>query len=274
MVWRRKCATRIQRAWRGYCSRRQVYDQLRRPECRIEAPVLHRRVCGRALAAVGSRMERACGDREDALDRFLESLDQSVAQCSQQLRDGFQGFEQIHGAALGITTPGHASATTPASSTTTVPRGAPSIAASATTGSSVHGEGILGVDSECWAKARRAALARGDEVDCPICFQDCELLGHGCARVELLSCSHVFHRTCILSFESFHVFEVHQCPVCRQAYHRRPWQFPAAPAVAANAALQEPSRRLFRGREGRPPRAVAATRSLIAAERPTASRQR
>merc|ERR1712228_533836 len=65
--------------------------------------------------------------------------------------------------------------------------------------------------------------------DCPICFQDCHLRGRGAQRVELLSCSHVFHRCCIMSFESFHVFEVHICPVCRQSYDRRPLHVAAMP---------------------------------------------
>merc|ERR1712008_670434 len=103
---------------------------------------------------------------------------------------------------------------------------------------------VLG-DAERWANARRAALNRGDEVDCPICFQECHLHGRGAARVELLSCSHVFHSCCIDSFESFHVFERHICPVCRQNYQRRPWQpaitqpqLPLRPPRASSAAQQ------------------------------------
>ncbi|CAE7503879.1 RNF32 [Symbiodinium pilosum] len=40
MVWRKKCASRIQRAWRGYRSRDQLFLQLRQPEIRAEAPTL------------------------------------------------------------------------------------------------------------------------------------------------------------------------------------------------------------------------------------------
>lgn len=248
MVWRRKCATRIQRAWRGYCSRRQVYEQMMRPECRADAPALHRRVCGRALAAVSSRMERVCEDRQDALDRFLASLDDSVAQSASQLRDGLVGFEQLHGAAIGVSAGGSAASSTPIADPAPAPGGEPAA-------TSLPAGGSCACDDR-WAKARRAALSRGDEVDCPICFQDCELRGSGSARVELLSCSHVFHRACILSFESFHVFEVHQCPVCRQSYERRPWQAATAPPQQAPAA----------DANRRPPRAAVLPRRRASSE--------
>mmetsp|Transcript_96303 Transcript_96303/g.171086 ORF Transcript_96303/g.171086 Transcript_96303/m.171086 type:complete len:487 (-) Transcript_96303:208-1668(-) len=248
MVWRKKCASRIQRAWRGYKSRSEVFAQLRQPEFRCEAPSLHRRYCGRALRAVGGKLEKACGEREDALDRFLEELDGSVAKCSEQLREGLLGFEQLHGGGLAAGDPtdniARAEAVQVQIETSTASRQEQPLAADTAVESSV-------VDAECWAKARRAALSRGDEVDCPICFQPCQLRGRSGGRVELLSCSHVFHRCCLMSFESFHVFEAHLCPVCRQQYERRPWQSPTQdaeggrppklPTDAANSAPGTPA---------------------------------
>eukprot|EP00931_Biecheleriopsis_adriatica_P121381 TRINITY_DN96462_c0_g1_i1.p1 TRINITY_DN96462_c0_g1~~TRINITY_DN96462_c0_g1_i1.p1 ORF type:complete len:495 (+),score=89.05 TRINITY_DN96462_c0_g1_i1:80-1564(+) len=229
MVWRKKCASRIQRAWRGYKSRSDVYHQLLQPNVRTEAPSLHRRYCGKALQAVGGKLEKACEEREDALDRFLEELDGSVAMCSAQLREGLLGFEQLHGStvAAGL---GNAPAEVPEAlrESRTPPvqvATSPQVEQPVNGGQSAAGPVV---DAECWAKARRAALGRGDEVDCPICFQSCQLRGKGGSRVELLSCSHVFHRCCLISFESFHVFETHLCPVCRQKYERRPWNNPEA----------------------------------------------
>lgn len=217
MVWRRKCASRIQRAWRGYKSRSEMYEQLKRPELRSTAPALHRRFCGRALQAIGGKLEKACEEREDALDRFLAELDSSVAQCSEQLREGLLGFEYLHG------------------NTT-----APSAGAGQTEKAGYLQNSAVIVEDR-WAKARQAALSRGDEVDCPICFQPCQLKGRSGNRVELLSCSHVFHRCCVMSFESFHVFEAHLCPVCRQTYDRQPWEAdprpPRIPASIAAAAV-------------------------------------
>eukprot|EP00927_Polykrikos_kofoidii_P065678 TRINITY_DN61407_c0_g1_i1.p1 TRINITY_DN61407_c0_g1~~TRINITY_DN61407_c0_g1_i1.p1 ORF type:complete len:550 (-),score=65.80 TRINITY_DN61407_c0_g1_i1:70-1719(-) len=263
MVWRKKCASRIQRAWRGFKSRREVFDKLKQPQVRAGAPALHRRFCGRALHVAGDRLYKACEEREDALDRFLEDLDSSVARCSEQLRDGLLGFEQLHGRA-GLADLADPSGASPAVGT--VGATSPTVAEKAG-GANANGSGGP-VDAETWAKARRAVLSRGDEVDCPICFQDCQLRGRGSARVELLSCSHVFHRCCLMSFESFHVFEVHLCPVCRQSYERRPWQQSQVVQTAVAAVskpVAEPTAHPQRVQSEavaevpRPPRASAVT---------------
>ncbi|CAE7463345.1 RNF32 [Symbiodinium sp. CCMP2456] len=191
MVWRKKSASRIQRAWRGYRSRGEIFLQLRQPQLRAEAPTLHRRFCGKALQALGGKLEKVCEAHEDALDRFLQELDGSVASSSAQIRDGLRDFEQLHfGPGSSVAGPLAESAVTEVAQ-----EDVPSC-------SDGQAEG-----RQRWAVARQKALSRGEEVDCPICFQACDLLGRGSDRVELLSCSHVFHRCCLMSFESFHVFE-------------------------------------------------------------------
>ncbi|CAJ1429701.1 unnamed protein product [Effrenium voratum] len=225
MVWRKKCAGRIQKAWRGYKSRDELYSQLRQPDVRLGAPCMHRRFCGKALQALGGKLEKACEEHEDSLERFLQELDGSVAESSAALREGLCSFERLHA--------------TPMSSA-----GVHAASASSQEGQSSHPKSqslpskAEGEPSE-WAAARRAVLSK---VDCPICFQLCDLSSQG-NRVELLSCSHVFHRTCLVSFESFHVFEVG--PVCRQTYERRPWNL-----EARGEARPRPPRP-GRGRDGR-----------------------
>ena len=62
--------------------------------------------------------------------------------------------------------------------------------------------------------------------DCPICIMP--LTDQGLYRKNsssrptvLLSCSHVFHATCLQAFEEFS-FEKHRvCPVCRSSYHKK-----------------------------------------------------
>lgn len=183
MVWRKKCASRIQRAWRGYTSRKELFNELRDPNIRKEAPALHRRCCGKALQALGGKLEKACEDHEDALERFLQELDGSVAQSSALIREGLCGFEQLHS---GMVAP------LPAASSNQE-------AMSKDCAQAEEGP------KWSWSTARKAARSRGEEVDCPICFQPCHLADRQSDRVELLSCSHVFHRCCIMSFESFHV---------------------------------------------------------------------
>lgn len=179
MVWRKKCASRIQRAWRGYTSRKELFNELRDPNIRKEAPALHRRCCGKALQALGGKLEKACEDHEDALERFLQELDGSVAQSSALIREGLCGFEQLHS---GMVAP------LPAASSNQE-------AMSKDCAQAEEGP------KWSWSTARKAARSRGEEVDCPICFQPCHLADRQSDRVELLSCSHVFHRCCIMSFE-------------------------------------------------------------------------
>lgn len=260
MVWRVKCACRIQRAWRGHSSRSEIWHkQLMQPEGIADAPVLRRKFCGRALRVAGDRLGKACEEREDALDRFLESLDANVAQCSEQLREGLLGFEQLHGQAIqnqsGGDTSNDASHQNQDTEIITSATGAVSVPSVATVARSSSAGGAASTSADDWAKAREMAIGRGEEVDCPICFQTCNLRGRCSQRVELLSCSHVFHRCCIMSFESFHVFEVHICPVCRQPYERRPFNAQVVSEGADSSTMAAaPHRSSGRPRAGgRPP---------------------
>jgi hypothetical protein len=76
-----------------------------------------------------------------------------------------------------------------------------------------------------WPLIAATVHSRGDPGPCPICLQ--ELAGsaapvvreHQARSLVLLSCSHVFHAQCLLSFEDFNVDEWRRsCPVCRAAY--------------------------------------------------------
>eukprot|EP00746_Dinoflagellata_sp_MGD_P017617 gnl/MRDRNA2_/MRDRNA2_140569_c0_seq1.p1 gnl/MRDRNA2_/MRDRNA2_140569_c0~~gnl/MRDRNA2_/MRDRNA2_140569_c0_seq1.p1 ORF type:complete len:555 (-),score=93.82 gnl/MRDRNA2_/MRDRNA2_140569_c0_seq1:44-1708(-) len=218
-VWRTKCSMRIQKAWRGYRQRLATFEALKHMENKSEAPALRKLVVGRALQGVSDRLIDVSDRHEDELDKFLNSLDESVSKCSAQVRNGLQGIESLHGGPVaavrssGSAVPSHTSSgDIPVSTSAAVSSTAPADAQSAPKGDS-SGQ----IDWE-WAKDQ--ALSRDSE--CPICFQDMGLEDPK-ARVELLSCSHVFHRCCLLSFESFHVFEKHSCPCCRQEYERKPW---------------------------------------------------
>ena len=48
-----------------------------------------------------------------------------------------------------------------------------------------------------WAKIKEQAVARG-ETDCPICFMPLNY-----KKTLLLSCSHVYHQSCLANFEKF-----------------------------------------------------------------------
>ncbi|CAE7756721.1 RNF32 [Symbiodinium necroappetens] len=166
------------------------------PVClRSEARAMHRRFCGKALQALGGKLEKVCEAHEDALDRFLQELDGSVASSSAQIRDGLRDFEQLH--------------FLPGSSRVAGPLAESAVPSAAVTEEVPSSDGQA-EGKQRWAVARQKALSRGEEVDCPICFQACDLLGRGSKAIGwnfFLVLMRVFHRCCLMSFESFHVFE-------------------------------------------------------------------
>lgn len=70
-----------------------------------------------------------------------------------------------------------------------------------------------------WEQVQQCMRSRGNE-DCPICMLPLSRHAVGCS---LLSCSHMFHKKCITSFEEFEFVRGGNptCPICRHAYCRR-----------------------------------------------------
>lgn len=73
------------------------------------------------------------------------------------------------------------------------------------------------VDKSKWASAYNVASKRIGE-SCSICLND---LQNG-KPLMLTSCGHLFHATCITSFEAFSVKDKVSCPNCRHSYERTP----------------------------------------------------
>ena len=63
-----------------------------------------------------------------------------------------------------------------------------------------------------WDEIKRKALER-NEPECPICMNHFESKNQ-----ILLSCSHIFHEACLLSFERF--ANTCKCPICRSEYSK------------------------------------------------------
>ena len=105
---------------------------------------------------------------------------------------------------------------------------------------------VLMGDSIDWEHAEEVARERG-LADCPVCLAPlCAATGQGDATepLALLSCTHVFHRRCLASFERFSITPACLCPVCRSAYSKQDMAVDvssatlALPPVAAQAAAQ------------------------------------
>ena len=68
-----------------------------------------------------------------------------------------------------------------------------------------------------WQCVHMASRGRGDTLaQCPICRGD---FGTDAQRQVLLSCSHVFHRTCLASYERFSGQRC--CPMCRVVHYHK-----------------------------------------------------
>ncbi|XP_007165530.2 RING finger protein 32 [Balaenoptera acutorostrata] len=81
---------------------------------------------------------------------------------------------------------------------------------------------------EDWGKIQTQALLR-ESPECSICLSPLSVGGQAhlvpsARHTALLSCSHVFHHTCLLALEEFSLGDTspfHVCPLCRSCYQKK-----------------------------------------------------
>ncbi|XP_018122625.1 RING finger protein 32-like [Xenopus laevis] len=105
-----------------------------------------------------------------------------------------------------------------------------SVAASRKVLQQVEGSYTSQISEEEWERIQIKA-ARQEIFDCPICIMPLccnsdtqrneERSSHSSRPVVLLSCSHVFHQSCLHAFEEFTVGESYICPLCRSPYKKK-----------------------------------------------------
>jgi len=176
VAWRSKCALRIQSVWRGYKARRAYLRLLETIPPKDAAK--RRAFFMKRLERTSDAMDRLVRARDAGIDALFADLDRSVA----RVRDSLQAAEVQ----------------------------------------------LRAFSEEEWADIRKRALRRADE-ECPICMapidlprleeaddEEADANGAGASRPSgasgaddpkkrpvLLSCSHVLHHGCLLSFERF-----------------------------------------------------------------------
>ncbi|KAM6413188.1 RING finger protein 32 [Pluvialis apricaria] len=105
-----------------------------------------------------------------------------------------------------------------------------SIAASRDVFQQLEGKEILLSETD-WEKIQMQAF-RQEIFDCPICIMPLSPAVHPAClssgnssqfsrQTVLLSCSHLFHHTCLQAFEEFSLGERHICPLCRSYYQKK-----------------------------------------------------
>eukprot|EP00922_Rhytidocystis_sp_ex-Travisia-forbesii_P049233 GHVS01073320.1.p1 GENE.GHVS01073320.1~~GHVS01073320.1.p1 ORF type:complete len:408 (+),score=52.74 GHVS01073320.1:49-1272(+) len=212
VAWRERCAIAVQSYWRGYRVRKQLLHllSLNKEQGKVEATTtLRRKVGAKALKAVSDSLVAGIDARHAAVDRFLEDLDISARECSLQLLGSLNDFAQQRGQQQQLPDDSFLDVGDVVVSSSNQP------SPKCRDANTEHLE-----SSHCWLAISGRAAKRGDE-ECSICCQRLDL--RQSASLYLLSCSHVLHKTCLANFESFHVFEKHLCPVCRDPYSRRSW---------------------------------------------------
>jgi hypothetical protein len=167
--WRTKCATRIQALWRGRIVRRQYL--LMRETIPPREPAKRREFFMRRLSRTSAALARLADSRDQGIDALFADIERA----REQVRQGLQAAEVQ----------------------------------------------LRAFSEEEWQDIKRRALLRND-AECPICMGTIDLGAlNGAAaavvprcvpsassvdpkkRAVLLSCSHVLHHGCLLSFERF-----------------------------------------------------------------------
>lgn len=188
--YRLQCMITLQSAWRGFLARREYYDARRKLyESNGGNPILRRKFLLRQLEGVSKGLGHVVRARESTIDRLFEEADRSLALS-----------RSVFGQNDGNTT-----SSSPVSSHNTK---------RSLCDFRCHGTINWSVVLET---AEKRALDGGN--DCPICMSGVSC-GEKCSVV--LSCSHVFHRKCLDAFESFNIYEVLLCPMCRDPYLKCP----------------------------------------------------
>ncbi|KAM8979899.1 RING finger protein 32 isoform 1-T2 [Sarcophilus harrisii] len=88
------------------------------------------------------------------------------------------------------------------------------------------------ITEDDWEKIQMQAFHQ-EIFDCSICLTPLSLSNHlqypplekiytqHSRETVLLSCSHMFHHTCLLALEDFALGEIYTCPLCRSYYQKR-----------------------------------------------------
>eukprot|EP00921_Rhytidocystis_pertsovi_P002916 GHVQ01004883.1.p1 GENE.GHVQ01004883.1~~GHVQ01004883.1.p1 ORF type:complete len:569 (+),score=50.88 GHVQ01004883.1:210-1916(+) len=209
--WRIECAKAIQRAWRGYRDRSKIFNRMNEHSNRGGATTttmrLRRKYGVKELKRLNTCLIREMADRRDAVDKFMDQTSESVRASADIIEKSLISLMELRN---------HTRAASVSEHETN------SIFDDHTHGWSGRVETDLQSSSVNWESIENKAVCRG-EPDCPICCQSVSGSAQHGNDVYLLSCSHVFHKTCLLNFESFHVFDVHKCPVCRGGYSKKLW---------------------------------------------------
>ena len=74
-------------------------------------------------------------------------------------------------------------------------------------------------NGDSWKEIHDLAVKR-DNKECSICLAKL----NSSKKIVLLTCSHLFHEHCLVSFENYSINSNHVCPVCRSTYMKKEYK--------------------------------------------------
>lgn len=228
---RNKCATMIQAAWRGYVVR-CWYLKLRETVPPTD-PKLKKKFYASRLSSITDRMLRSC---DFNIDVFLTEIDENLAASRAIFRNFDATFnimseEQWEEVQLKAVTRQELECPICLGALVLpdqLGNGPPS---SYTTQDLHHAMSSLSRQPDRPNSSQKTRNQEKDSVISKIMPKNNSPAdGHCCGksgirRTVLLSCSHVFHETCLATFEELTCEERPVCPVCRSLYQKRVLSF-------------------------------------------------
>lgn len=248
-AYKQQCAIRIQRYYRGYRVRKQMLKLMAKTIEKI-SPVndnteewsehskqsnkksqernfgmLKRKYGAKALKALTSTLLSKIASKDEQVNDFLMATEYSQRQSMLVIESGLREMEQRREEAIRSS-----SQVGPLLQYFLLPTPPPP---------NEDGRSIVHDDANRDWEAVKVAAQKRDLDHCAICCQELTTtttpIQKACGsktnnlktnimeerKLVLLSCSHMFHKTCIDSFENFDLLgAAHKCPVCRESYNK------------------------------------------------------
>lgn len=223
-----KCATKIQACWRGYIVR-CWYSKLRESNPPKD-PKLRKKFYEEKLHNITDRMVRSC---DFDVHSFLCEMDRSLEASRNVFRDFDTRFQQIsedEWDKIQLKAVERGATDCPICLTTLVSKTymkkSPSslnnnlelmdVSSISQQETSIN-TNILqsGKNTQCYSSRPHKQVSKQCDIQCTHNNQSAD------RKITLLSCSHVFHDTCLQMFEELNMEVNKVCPVCRSKYQKR-----------------------------------------------------
>ncbi|CAM6108933.1 unnamed protein product [Calypogeia fissa] len=188
------CATRIQAAYRGHLARKAFWQKVKRPK----DPEKCRKWFACRLESAASNLLLQIAENESEVDALCKEVENTIADSKKVCEEVGARIQER--------------------------RDISQFASDYVTMDQPYSHGAPWTD---WHNVVEKALERGD-TECPICIEALHRRGACQSSLAWLSCTHIFHVDCILTFEKFHTFSEDNsnfgvkpfCPICRSSYER------------------------------------------------------